>query len=103
MDFLFRPETWAALLSLVTLEIVLGIDNIVFISLVSSKLPAAQRNQARVLGLALATLSRIALLCSLAWVMTLSKPLLTLLQHPITGKDIILIGGGIFLVFKAIQ
>lgn len=103
MEFLLRIETWAALLSLVVLEIVLGVDNIVFISLVSSKLDKDQQERARVLGLSLAMFSRIALLCSMAWVMTLRQPLFSMLGLAVCGKDILFLGGGFFLVIKAIQ
>lgn len=103
MDFLLRTETWAALFSLVALEIVLGIDNIVFISLICSKFPKDQQSRARTLGLSLAMLSRIGLLCSLAWVMSLGKPLFSLLNHGVTGKDLLFICGGIFLLVKAVQ
>lgn len=96
-----QPEAWMALLTLSVLEIVLGIDNIVFISILVEKVPAAQRPRARFLGLALAMLTRIALLFSISWVMTLKDALFSVAGIPISGKDIILITGGIFLLFKS--
>jgi predicted tellurium resistance membrane protein TerC len=101
MDWLFSAETWIALATLVALEIVLGIDNIIFISILVGRLPASQRNRARTLGLALAMGTRIALLLSLAWVMTLTAPLFTVLRQEISGRDLILICGGIFLLWKS--
>lgn len=94
-------ETWAALLSLTAMEIILGIDNIVFISILAGRLPEHQQNQARVLGLSLAMITRIGLLFSLAWVMSLTKPFTSFAGHEITGRDLLLLAGGIFLVAKA--
>lgn len=96
-----NPETWAALATLTTLEIVLGIDNIVFISILSSKLPSHQQATARVIGLGLAMISRIALLFSIVWVMSLTKPLFTVMAHEFSGRDLILFFGGLFLVAKS--
>ena len=101
MNWLTDPEVWIALATLTTLEIVLGIDNIIFISILAGKLPAAQQPRARRLGLGLAMLMRIALLVSLAWIIKLTAPLFTALGHEISGRDIILIGGGLFLLAKA--
>jgi predicted tellurium resistance membrane protein TerC len=101
MEWLTSPETWIALLTLTTLEIVLGIDNIIFISILSTKLPQPQQRPARRLGLALAMLMRIALLLSITWVMRLSSPLFSVLDHPVSGRDLILIVGGLFLLAKA--
>lgn len=98
---LLDTEIVAALLSLTVMEIVLGIDNIIFISILASRLPEEQRDRARVLGLTLAILSRLALLFSLSWVMGLKSPLFDLLGHSFSGRDLILIGGGGFLVAKA--
>jgi predicted tellurium resistance membrane protein TerC len=95
------PETWAALVTLTALEIVLGIDNIIFISILAGKLPAEQQARARTTGLAAAMLSRIALLFSLAWVMRLTAPLFSIIGREISGRDLILIGGGLFLLAKA--
>jgi len=101
MEWLFEPQAWVALATLTALEIVLGIDNIIFISVLVSRLPERRRQKARVIGLALAMISRIALLLSLVWIMTLTTPLITLFGHEFSGRDFILIGGGIFLFVKS--
>jgi predicted tellurium resistance membrane protein TerC len=101
MEWLSQPEAWIALATLTALEIVLGIDNIVFISILVSRVPTKQRNKARIIGLALAMISRILLLLSIKWVMTLTKPLFVLLNQVFSGRDIILIVGGIFLFGKS--
>ena len=101
MEWLADPEAWIALLTLTALEIVLGVDNIIFISILVGRLPEEQRQRARVLGLAFAMITRIGLLLSLAWVMTLVDPIFTLLGREISGRDLILIGGGLFLLWKA--
>jgi predicted tellurium resistance membrane protein TerC len=101
MDFLSDPNIWIAFFMLAALEIVLGIDNIIFISILVGRLPANERDLARRLGLGFAMVSRIALLLSLAWVMTLTSPLLTVLGQEISGRDLILLGGGLFLLYKA--
>jgi predicted tellurium resistance membrane protein TerC len=101
MEWIFSPEAWIALLTLTTLEIVLGIDNIIFITILVGRLPLEQRNSARTLGLGLAMLTRIALLLSITWVMRLTNELFTVLGHGITGRDLILIGGGLFLLAKS--
>lgn len=102
MDILLvDTEIAAALISLTAMEIVLGIDNIIFISILASRLPEEQRNKARVIGLGLAMLTRIALLFSLSWVMSLKEPLFALANHPFSGRDLLLLGGGAFLVAKA--
>ena len=101
MEWLTSPEIWAALVTLTVLEIVLGIDNIIFISILAAKLPAAQQARARRLGLAMAMLMRIALLFSLAWVIRLTAPLFSVLGEEISGRDLILIGGGLFLLAKS--
>ena len=95
------PETWAALMTLTALEVVLGIDNVIFISILAGKLPAALQQRARTCGLAVAMLSRIALLFSLAWVMKLTDPLFSILGHGLSGRDLILIFGGLFLLGKS--
>lgn len=94
-------EAWVALLTLCILEIVLGIDNIVFISILVDKLPVAERPRARFLGLGFAMLTRILLLLSITWVMGLTTPLFTILDREIAGKDLILLIGGLFLLFKS--
>lgn len=101
MDFLFSAESWAALLTLTVLEIVLGIDNIVFISILAGKLPAPRRRRARTLGLGLAMGTRILLLLSLAWIMRLTRPLFTVGPQEISGRDLILLLGGMFLLWKS--
>ena len=101
MAWLTSPETWIALLTLTVLEIVLGIDNIIFISILAGKLPAAEQPRARRTGLALAMLMRIALLLSLTAIMRLTAPFFTLIGHPFSGRDLILIGGGLFLIAKS--
>ncbi|MCU0669227.1 MAG: TerC family protein [Myxococcota bacterium] len=101
MAELFTSENLIALLTLTSLEIVLGIDNIVFISILVQKLPKAQQAGARRVGLMLAMLMRIALLLAISWVMGLTKPLFALFEHGFTGRDLILIIGGFFLVAKA--
>ena len=101
MNWLTDPEIWVALVTLTSLEVVLGIDNIIFISILAGKLPAEQQKRARTTGLAVAMLSRIALLFSLAWVMRLTAPWFTILGHEISGRDLILIVGGLFLIGKS--
>jgi len=101
MDFLLDPNIWIAFFMLAALEIVLGIDNIIFISILVGRLPAEQRDLARRLGLGFAMVSRIALLLSLSWVMTLTGGLFTVLGQEISGRDLILLGGGLFLLYKA--
>ena len=101
MDWIFEPQAWIALATLTALELVLGIDNIVFISILAGKLPAQQRERARRIGLALAMLMRIALLLSLAWVIRLTAPLFGVLGNEFSGRDLILIVGGLFLIAKA--
>ncbi len=100
-DWVMEPQAWVALLTLTSLEIVLGIDNIIFLSILVGRLPEEQRQNARRIGLALAMLTRIALLLALAWVMSLVDPLFTVLAQEISGRDLILIGGGLFLLAKA--
>lgn len=94
-------EAWIALLTLTVLEIVLGIDNIVFISILASKLPFHQQARARTTGLALAMITRILLLLSLTWIMRLTAPLFAVLEHEFSGRDLILLAGGIFLIWKS--
>lgn len=113
MDFLATPEAWISLLTLTVLEIVLGIDNIVFISILSDKLPEHQQKKARQLGLALAMITRVLLLLSLSWVMSLTSPLFNigawtgvsdqewLDKLAISGRDLILLTGGLFLIYKS--
>jgi predicted tellurium resistance membrane protein TerC len=102
MDWLTSPEAWIALLSLTALEIVLGVDNIIFISILVGRLPPRDRQRARVIGLALAMLLRIGLLLSLAWMMRLATPLFSVYGFDIAGRELILIGGGLFLLAKSV-
>ncbi len=103
MEWLADPQAWIALATLTLLEIVLGVDNIIFISILVGRLPPAQRDRARRIGLALAMGTRIALLLSLAWIMTLTAPLFSVLAQEISGRDLILIGGGLFLLWKSVH
>ena len=98
---LAEPENWVAFLTLLSLEIVLGVDNIIFISILAGKLPVDQQRQARLIGLALAMITRILLLLSLSWIVRLTAPLFTLLHHEISGRDLILLVGGLFLLAKS--
>lgn len=100
-DWLVSPEAWVALMTLTALEIVLGIDNIIFISILVSRLPEKQRNLARQLGLGLAMLTRLGLLFSISWVMGLTEPWFTISGLEISGRDLVLIVGGLFLLAKA--
>ena len=100
-EWLLDPAAWMALATLTLLEIVLGIDNIIFISILVGRLPSAQRQRARILGLAGAMVTRVMLLLSLAWVMRLTHPLFTVLEEAISGRDLILILGGLFLLAKS--
>lgn len=102
-EWIVSPEAWLALATLTALEIVLGIDNIIFISIVVGRLPENRRNSARIIGLALAMVTRILLLLSLAWMMRLTSPLFTFLNQEISGRDIIMIFGGLFLLWKSTQ
>src|SRR5919108_134877 len=101
MEWLTDPNAWIALATLTALEIVLGIDNVIFISILAGKLPAPQQAKARQLGLGLAMLTRILLLCSLTWIMRLTAPLVTVFGNAISGRDLILLVGGLFLLAKS--
>jgi predicted tellurium resistance membrane protein TerC len=101
MDWITDPQAWAGLLTLTVLEIVLGIDNIIFISILAGKLPQAQQGKARKVGLLLAMLTRILLLLSLAFLARLTSPLVAVLGHEISGRDLVLLVGGLFLLFKS--
>ncbi|UKJ74022.1 TerC family protein [Azospirillum brasilense] len=100
LELLSDPQVWASLLTLTALEIVLGIDNIIFISIMAAKLPVHQQQKARQLGLALALVMRLLLLASISWVATLTEPLITVLGMGFSGRDLILLGGGLFLLAK---
>ncbi|MFQ5935644.1 MAG: TerC family protein [Acidiferrobacterales bacterium] len=101
MAWIIDPEIWAAFLALTALEVVLGIDNIIFISILAGKLPPQQRARARILGLGFAMFTRIALLFSLTWMMRLTTPLFFVFDQAISGRDLILITGGLFLIAKS--
>jgi len=103
MDWISSPESWVALVTLTVLEVVLGIDNIVFISILASKLPITQQARARNLGLTLAMITRILLLLSLTWIMRLTTPLFDIAGHGFSGRDLILLLGGIFLIWKSVH
>ncbi len=100
MEWLSDPNIWLGLATLVVLEIVLGIDNLVFIAILADKLPPHQRDRARLIGLSLALLMRLVLLATLAWIMKLTEPLFEVFGHSFSGRDLILLGGGLFLLFK---
>jgi len=102
MELLSDPAIWLAFFTLSALEIVLGIDNIIFISILVGRLPKAQQPRARVIGLALAMLSRIALLFSIVWLTRLIEPLFTVAGQEISGRDLVLAGGGLFLLIKSV-
>ncbi|MFV9669400.1 transporter associated domain-containing protein [Pantoea sp. Ep11b] len=101
MEFLFDPSIWAGLLTLVVLEIVLGIDNLVFIAILADKLPPKQRDKARLIGLSLALVMRLGLLSLISWMVTLTTPLFSVGGFSFAGRDLILLAGGLFLLFKA--
>jgi predicted tellurium resistance membrane protein TerC len=101
MDWITSPEAWISLVTLTALEVVLGIDNIIFIAILADRLPEGQRARARRLGLALAVGSRILLLMSIVWIMRLTQPLFSVLGRDISGRDLILIVGGVFLIAKS--
>jgi predicted tellurium resistance membrane protein TerC len=103
MEWLFDPHAWLALATLTALEIVLGVDNIIFISVLCGRLPAHQRARARTIGLAFAMLTRLALLFALTWIMTLTAPLFAVFGKEVSGRDLILIGGGLFLLWKSVH
>lgn len=104
MDYIITllqsPEAWISLLTLTILEIVLGIDNIIFLSIITGRLPAHQQALARRVGLLLAMVMRIILLCMIAWIASLTAPLITLFDHTVSWRDVILGGGGLFLLYK---
>lgn len=100
-DWIVSPEAWVSLVTLTALEIVLGIDNIIFIAILCNKLEKEKRSKARIIGLAFAMITRIILLLSLFWIMKLTKPLFTIFGFGISGRDIVLIVGGLFLIIKS--
>src|SRR5512134_1419504 len=105
MDFswITQPETWIAFLTLVVLELVLGVDNVIFISILASKLPQNQQQSARRTGIMLAVVTRILLLLSLSWIISLEEPLFSLIGFEFSGRDLVLIAGGLFLLWKSVH
>jgi predicted tellurium resistance membrane protein TerC len=101
MDWITQPETWIAFLTLVALELVLGVDNVIFISILAGKLPQNQQGRARRTGIMLAVVTRILLLISLRWIIGLEEPLFTVFSLDISGRDLILFAGGLFLIAKS--
>lgn len=101
LELFLQPETWISLATLAAMEVVLGIDNIVFLTILAARVPPAEQGRARKLGLAFALLTRLALLFAISWVMGLTRELFTVLGHAISGRDLILLGGGLFLIAKA--
>lgn len=101
MDWITDPQIWISLITLTALEIVLGIDNIIFISILAGKLPVDQQAKARQTGLMLALVTRVLLLCSLAWMVKLTAPLFAVFGFAVSGRDLILLGGGLFLIVKS--
>jgi predicted tellurium resistance membrane protein TerC len=103
MEWITQPETWIAFLTLVALELVLGVDNVIFISILASRLPQEQQHSARRTGIALAVITRILLLLSLSWIIGLTEPLFSVAQFEISGRDLVLIAGGLFLLWKSVH
>ncbi|HUL67086.1 MAG TPA: TerC family protein [Burkholderiaceae bacterium] len=103
LDWLLAPEALIAIVTLTALELVLGIDNVIFIAIIAAKLPSHQQNRARMIGLTLAAFGRIALLFSIVWIMGLTRDVFTLLGKGMSWRDLILIAGGVFLIYKAVD
>jgi predicted tellurium resistance membrane protein TerC len=101
LELLSSPEAWASFATLAVLEVVLGVDNIIFIAILAGRLPAHQRERARLLGLAGAFVSRLGLLAAASWIVRLDRPLFHIADYPFSGKALILLGGGLFLLYKA--
>jgi predicted tellurium resistance membrane protein TerC len=101
MEWITTPEAWIALVTLTVMEIVLGIDNVIFISVLVQRLPVAQRDRGRTVGLTLAMGMRILLLLTISWIIGLTQPLFTIADHPVSVRDLILLVGGLFLIWKA--
>ena len=101
MEFLLDPTIWVGLITLIVLEIVLGIDNLVFIAIIAKKLPASQQDKALYMGLGLALVMRLGLLSIMSWLVALTDPVFSIWEHPFSLRDLILLGGGIFLLYKA--
>jgi predicted tellurium resistance membrane protein TerC len=103
MDWITQPETWIAFLTLVALELVLGVDNVIFISILAGKLPQNQQASARRTGIMLAVVTRILLLLSISWIIGLTEPFFSVLGFDISGRDLVLIAGGLFLLWKSVH
>ena len=103
MEWLSDPHAWFSLLTLTVLEIVLGVDNIIFISIMAGKLPVHEQGKARTIGLMLALITRVLLLSLIFWIAGLIKPLFTLFEHGVSGKDLVMLGGGLFLLTKSVR
>jgi predicted tellurium resistance membrane protein TerC len=103
MDWITQPETWVAFLTLVALELVLGVDNVIFISILAGKLPQDQQKRARTTGIMLAVITRVLLLLSLSWIIGLTEPLFSLIGFEISGRDLVLLAGGLFLLWKSVH
>ncbi len=103
MDWISQPESWIAFVTLVVLELVLGVDNVIFISILAGKLPHDQQKRARTTGIMLAVITRILLLLSLSWIIGLTQPLFTVLSFDISGRDLVLLVGGLFLIWKSVN
>src|SRR6266487_4862263 len=103
MDWLLQPETWIAFVTLVVLELVLGVDNVIFISILAGKLPHEQQKRARTTGIMLAVITRVLLLLSLSWIIGLTQPLFTVFSFYISGRDLVLLVGGLFLIWKSVH
>ena len=103
MDWLMQPETWIAFLTLVALELVLGVDNVIFISILAGKLPVDQQARARTTGIMMAVITRVLLLLSLSWIIGLTDPLFTVIGFEISGRDLVLLAGGLFLIWKSVH
>src|SRR5690349_20921884 len=103
MDWITQPETWIAFLTLVALELVLGVDNVIFISILASKLPQNQQQSARRTGIMLAVVTRILLLLSISWIIGLTEPLFAVAGFDISGRDLVLLAGGLFLLWKSVH
>jgi predicted tellurium resistance membrane protein TerC len=103
MDWISQPETWIAFLTLVVLELVLGVDNVIFISILAGKLPQDQQKRARTTGIMLAVITRVLLLLSISWIIGLTEPLFTVASFEISGRDLVLLAGGLFLIWKSVH
>jgi predicted tellurium resistance membrane protein TerC len=103
MDWLLQPENWIAFFTLVVLELVLGVDNVIFISILAGKLPQDQQKKARTTGIMLAVITRILLLLSLSWIIGLTEPLFTVFSFDVSGRDLVLLAGGLFLLWKSVH